>query len=86
MVHAPWNAGPDRKLIVVWLKSEWLFARDIENGGLSKVFCEYERSKLVLPTPPSPTAAHLMTLSLFAMPSTCGDTLKLCSVDPISSI
>ena len=55
-------------------------------GWQSKVFCEYERSKLVLPTPPSPTATHLMTLSHFAMPSTCGDTSKLCSVDPISSI
>ena len=29
----------------------------------SKVFCKYERSKLVLPTPPSPTATHLMTLT-----------------------
>ena len=29
-------ARADRKLIVVCLESDWLFARDIENGGLAK--------------------------------------------------
>ena len=29
-------ARADRKLIVVCLESDWLFARDIENGGLAR--------------------------------------------------